>query len=1672
MTPIRRYLLQRVAGIALFTVVAFTAAAYLILVQPAQDELARTTMELAADRAEGMFKLQTDQGVQVLGALRDLSLPARGRSSGSGELGPMAIAQMRNRPFILQMAFAREDGVGVFVDRVSSGYRVRELDTRGGKRRQLWLSYDAAGRALPGMEFVERDFDARERVWFKGALAAGGAAFISEPTVFFESKVAGLTFAVADRELRSGMAWVTAANVSLQTVSAITSSYQVGKSGGIALLTSDGRLIGLPRDPSGKPPDLSRLLKGPEAAGLGFVARAWEDWRAGGSHGGAHSLAVDGRTWLVRLRPLQLRNLELVSATFAPREDFVVGTARDAAAVLALIAAVLFLAFLFAHRFARRIARAMESLAAASERMGALQLDQPVKIDTRIKEIGALMAAQERMRTLLLGATRDLNERVKELTALHRAARLLQTDHPIDQPLLDQFVMLLPSAWQYPDICEAQIRYGALAARTPRWRDTPWRLTAHFATSDGVSGVLEVAYLQERPEAFRGTFTAEECELIESLAEMLAAALDRQHALAALEASNRDLEARIAARTTELASALKRQNAIFAASPYGIAVFRERQCAIASPSFDRMFGYAPGEFAGKHARLLYASDADFEAVGRDMYPVLSRGEAFHLEIRHVRKDGSQLWCRLSAAMLAGEEAQRGIVVLYADISARKAAEEALKATTQQLKLRSAALAQSESYFRTIFENSGSAIVSRTMDSKELRVNKRYLDFIGYTLEELKAIDSPALIHSDDREEARVQLERLRRGEITSFRLERRYLRKGGEVRWADAAVSAVLDADNRYFGSVTMINDITERKAAEEALADALQRQTAIFAASPYGICVFRERRRIMASPAFERMFGYAPGELVGRESGGLHASEAEFQRFREELAASVARGEPYDHESLMVRKDGTQFWCRISAASLQGEEASGGLVLLYSDITKRKQAEAALYAANAELDAIFASATSGVALVRHGRVERCNPRLEEMHGYGPGELTGNPVRVFYPSSDEEQQRTAVEALTTLARGEIWRREMLLKRRDQTTFWGRMSGRAVEPGDPSKGNVWIIDDITEERAAADALQEAKRLAEEATQAKSMFLANMSHEIRTPMNAIIGLSHLALKTDLPPRQRDYVGKIHNAGTSLLGIINDILDFSKVEAGKLDLEQVTFRLDEVLANVATVLAQKARDKGLELLFDTAPDVPRYLVGDPLRLGQVVTNLVSNAVKFTERGRITVSFRCAERDGDRVQLRAEVRDTGIGMTPEQAARLFQAFSQADGSTTRRYGGTGLGLTISKRLVELMGGAVGVESAPGKGSTFSFSAWFGLGDEAALPAQATSAQAIRLDGVRLLLAEDNDINQQIAVELLQGAGAQVEVAANGTESLEMLAARGAGHYDAVLMDLQMPEMDGFEATTRIRADARFAELPIIAMTAHAMLEERERCLKAGMVDHITKPIDPEAMFRTLARWVRAGTGAVPGAQPMDDESLPKVEGLDAATGLKRVAGNRELYLGLLRQFAGKQADAATRFAAALHAVDKATAERVAHTVKGVASNLGFAALAGLAGALEKAVAGGTGIKRAASAFEAELARTMAALDEALGPEANAPGIADQVPLAPASLRRLESLLAGAEGDALEFAAEHAAGVRALFSRANAISEHAAFVKALGEFDFDTALSALRRAGATRNLNEPGGSA
>jgi len=509
----------------------------------------------------------------------------------------------------------------------------------------------------------------------------------------------------------------------------------------------------------------------------------------------------------------------------------------------------------------------------------------------------------------------------------------------------------------------------------------------------------------------------------------------------------------------------------------------------------------------------------------------------------------------------------------------------------------------------------------------------------------------------------------------------------------------------------------------------------------------------------------------------------------------------------------------------------------------------------NVEQRAIFDSVTTGIALIQNKVLIRGNQKLEEILGYGPGELDGKNIHLWFPDRDtwhnlgHDSERAFSESGT-------YQTVLQLPKRDGTLFWGRIQARELEGHPNSERLVGILEDITEERNASEALRAAKEVAESATKAKSEFLANMSHEIRTPLNAIIGMSHIALKTKLTAKQRDYLTKIETSGNHLLGVINDILDFSKIEAGKFDLEKKPFDLESMLSMVAAVINEKIAEKDLELIFDIAPDVPRNLIGDQLRLSQILLNYGSNAVKFTERGEICVMVRVDDFYGDEILLRFTVQDTGIGISAEQQERLFTSFEQGDASITKRYGGTGLGLAISKQLASLMDGEVGVSSAPGRGSLFWFTARVGL-DSSQKSSQDPYSE---LRSCRALIVDDNKSARMIMCRILDSITAGTTPAESGEDALILFRKSIADKnpYRIIFLDWRMQGLDGIETARELRKIPSDSPVSIVMLTAFDYSGIEHEAEAAGIEAIITKPVTPSMVFEASMRAI----GKVFGAQ------------------------------------------------------------------------------------------------------------------------------------------------------------------------------------------------------------------
>lgn len=635
---------------------------------------------------------------------------------------------------------------------------------------------------------------------------------------------------------------------------------------------------------------------------------------------------------------------------------------------------------------------------------------------------------------------------------------------------------------------------------------------------------------------------------------------------------------------------------------------------------------------------------------------------------------------------------------------------------------------------------------------------------------------------------------------------------------------------------------------------------------------------------------------------------------------------------------------------------------------------------------AVEQSPVSIVITNRNAEIEYVNPAFCRITGYSREEALSQNPRIL--QSGETPPATYEDMWRTLLAGREWRGELKNRRKSGEEIWEEV---VIGPLCDAEGEIThfiaVKVDVTRQHNALEQLanyqKDLERVVDERTRdllkaldeahaaerSKDEFLANMSHEIRTPLNAIIGMTGLALRTQLDAPQRDYLEKVHDSGEHLLGLINDILDLSKITAGKLILEAVNFALPTQVSRVLAVLASRAVEKGLRLDTNIAPDVPIYVNGDMLRLNQVLMNLVGNAVKFTESGSVEVNIGVLERNDTTVLLEFAVKDSGIGMNAEEVGRLFRPFSQADSSVTRKYGGTGLGLAICKQLVEMMGGRISVTSERGKGSTFTFTLNlpYGKAPEAGDVASGNwlNFEADwRFENLHVLLADDFAMNRQVALELLEAVGITVDMAENGREAVDRLMESGPQYYDLVLMDIQMPVMDGMTATRLIRALPGFADLPVVAMTAHVMVEEIRRCLDAGMNDHIGKPFSPIDLIRMVATWVPAEkkhhagskftTASATPAPAVSDTVIAAPAGLaafDTKGALARFVGKTEKYYKWLDSFATTQSTAAHEIKQLILEGRIEDAMKRSHLIKGQAGTLGITGLQEAAGALERSL-------------------------------------------------------------------------------------------------------------------------
>jgi len=1121
-----------------------------------------------------------------------------------------------------------------------------------------------------------------------------------------------------------------------------------------------------------------------------------------------------------------------------------------------------------------------------------------------------------------------------------------------------------------------------------------------------------------------------------------------------------------------------------------------------------------------------------------------------------------------------------------------------------------ALEDREEVLNAIFTQAAVAI--ELVDQETLRFvefNSAAHEQLGYTREEFSNLTLPDTQGHAGFDEAGIRqaMERLRQTGSASF--DNLHRKKDGSL--LDVHLNLRFARIRGRDMVVAVWRDIGEQKKAEQALENEAIRRRILVEESRDGIVVLDHEGKVFESNRqHAEMLGYRPEEM-----GGLHVWDWDPGWAREDLVAMLCSTDvnAIHYEAQYQRKDGSLFDVEVTAngAVVAGKKLS---FFVCRDVTARKRSEEMLRESEASWRGLFDSVTEAIYIMTvEGSFLDVNRGVEQMYGR-PGEwfIGKTPADLAAPGYNDLNQ--VQEMFASAAAGEPQRFE----------FWASRANGEIFPKEVrlSTGNYFgqavviaLASDITErKRAEAELdkyrlhleelvaertrqLAEAKEAAESASRAKSSFLANMSHEIRTPMNAIIGLAHLMQRHLQDAHQREQVQKILDAAEHLLSIINAILDISKIEAGKLSLETSEFEQEDMMEKACGIICTKAEAKGLEVLYDLDGRLGGPLRGDALRLGQILLNFLSNALKFTEKGSILIRSRLVDEDADGLTVRFEVKDTGLGISSEDQSRLFQAFEQADSSTTRRFGGTGLGLAISRKLAELMGGTVGVTSDFGRGSTFWFSAHLaratgqsvvpvdlGLRDRrvvvaygmaegrdilggmlkdcgmkviladsgekaletieaadlagapmdlaifdggmpdldalevaarvAALPLMATPprlvlalsgppeelpagivqvlvkpltpsslhdclAGALGLSGprrarrrasptdassrlrqqqagARLLLVEDNPVNQEVALDILRDAGLEVDLAGDGAQAV---AAAEQKHYDLILMDMQMPVMDGLDATRAIRRMPQCARVPIVAMTANAFEEDRLRCLEAGMNDHVGKPVTPEHLYGALLRWLpeREGVPAFVSSAPREgqDVSLDSLPGLDAAMGLKNVLGRMSSYRRVLTRFAEVSERELGRLADSLAAGDREQVARLAHSIKGGAGTLGAMGVKDAALGLESAAQSGEDVARLKElgASLGESYRKLAQAILALPEEDAAIPVSLSSPESSLNLARLERMLSAADVGALALGREMAAELVAAHG-----DQGREFLNSLEVFNFQHALEILRR--------------
>jgi two-component system sensor histidine kinase/response regulator len=1144
----------------------------------------------------------------------------------------------------------------------------------------------------------------------------------------------------------------------------------------------------------------------------------------------------------------------------------------------------------------------------------------------------------------------------------------------------------------------------------------------------------------------------------------------------------------------------KKHRTLVEQSLQGLAVIQDYRVVFANSAAAEITGYTIDELLSLPSKrvqeIIHFEDRkaawDRFRDRMDGKPVRSRNE-----YRLVRKDGSVRWIEMFSASIE-YRGKPALQAAFIDITERKLAEERMR--------------ESEERYRDLFDNASDLIQSVDEKGKFVYVNKKWKEALGYSDEEIRQLSLADIIREDQIPHCMNLFKRVVAGEALD-NVEAVFVTKGGKEIFVSGSANPRMK-DGRFVATRAIFRDVTERKQAEEAVraSEERLRQIAENVGEGFFLSDASDNSAIYVSPAYEKIWGRPVEKAYDDAQSWLEVVHPEDRERVNAYVEKHGRGKiEFSQEYRIQWPDGSIRWVRDRVYPVKNESGEiHRIVGVTDDITERKKMEEVLRETNARLQTLI-QAIPDVVYVKdvQGRNLLVNKAYEELANLPQAQIVGKTDEEVLPSrltrqchlSDEEVMRKRepirCEECSTCGDG-------------QRIYFETIKAPLYDDAGKPLGLVGVSRDITERKKVEEMLKRAKKQAEDANRLKSEFLANMSHEIRTPMNAVIGMTDIALDTELTDEQRDYLTTVKQSARALLELLNDILDLSKIEADKVDLEAVDFDLRVTVEGVTDTLARKAEEKQIELACMIHHQVPSLLRGDPGRIRQILINLAGNAVKFTEQGEVVIGVEVEEETEEKVSLVISVTDTGVGISREKQGKIFESFTQADGSTTRKYGGTGLGLSICKRLVDLMGGQIGVESEAGKGSRFWFKISlekqtetsddvpvpcpdirgmrmlvvddnktnrtilakmlesFGCSPEAVeggTEAIQTLKRAVhqeklfdlvlldmqmpKMDGVEtlkaikadpeikdvaiimltsigvrgdvarleaagcagyllkpvkqsqlfdtiitvltrkvatnshkparivtrhtvaeqrrrrthILLAEDNPMNQKLAVALLKKAGYSVEAVCNGKLAVEALKRKS---YDLILMDVQMPEMDGFEATRCIREmkDQR-RNTPVVAMTAHAMKGDRERCLGAGMDDYISKPVEPKEMLEVIRKWTALADRDEAGSELVGHAERPcaSVPIVEMETVLKdRFDGDTDFFAEMLREFLEYAPGQLENLDQAVIKTDSKTVEREAHSLKGAAANLGAKPIAELS--LDLELAGRTGKLSGASAI------------------------------------------------------------------------------------------------------------